>query len=70
MCWGEAVICASSKEGLTKWVLFSGKHCQRSEAPCSGEALNTSRFFPQPLKVSLPLTSASVSESKLLMLAS
>lgn len=40
------------------------------QAPYSGEALNTSRFFPHPLKVSLPLTSASVSESKLLMLAS
>lgn len=31
VCAGEAVICALSKEGLTKWVLFSGKHCQRSE---------------------------------------
>ena len=70
VCWGEAVDCALSKEGLTKWVLFSSKHCQRSEAPNSGEALNTSHFFPHPPKVSLTLTSASVSESKLLMLAS
>ena len=48
VCWGEAVICALSKEGLTKWDLFSSKHCQRSEAPNSGEALNTSHFFPHP----------------------
>ena len=46
VCWGEAVICALSKEGLTKWVLFSSKHCQRSEAPYSREALSPSHFSP------------------------
>lgn len=48
-CSGGDTIWALPREGLTKWVLFSSKYCQRAEAPSRWRSTEQ-KHFPTSLE--------------------
>lgn len=51
-----ALLCALSGEGLTKWVLFSSKYCQRVKAPGKVEKHPAEAALLPPLPPESPAT--------------